>query len=72
MLTVDMGNTSICFKEGHQIRLEVTSSCFPMYDRNHNTGNRPGTDAEIRTATNYVHHTKEHISRLILPVIPEE
>ena len=60
------------FKEGHQIRLEVTSSCFPMYDRNHNTGNRPGTDAEIRTATNYVHHTKEHISRLILPVIPEE
>lgn len=72
ILTVDMGNTSICFKEGHQIRLEVTSSCFPMYDRNHNTGNRPGTDAEIRTATNYVHHTKEHISRLILPVIPEE
>ena len=72
ILTVDMGSTSICFKEGHQIRLEVTSSCFPMYDRNHNTGNRPGTDAEIRTATNYVHHTKEHISRLILPVIPEE
>lgn len=71
-LTVDMGNTSIYYKKGHRIRLEVTSSCFPMYDRNHNTGNRPGTDQELAAATNQVHHSEKALSRLILPVIPEK
>ncbi len=71
-LTVDMGNTSNYFGPGHQIRLEVTSSCFPMYDRNHNTGNRPGTDKDLAIATNTVHHKPLAASRLILPVIPEE
>ena len=70
-LTVDMGNTSIYFAPGHRIRLEVTSSCFPMYDRNHNTGNRPGTDPDLAVATNTVHHSVQAVSRLILPVIPE-
>lgn len=70
-LTVDMGNTSIYFGKGHRIRLEITSSCFPMFDRNHNTGNRPGTDRELAIATNQVHHSLEAVSKLVLPVIPE-
>lgn len=70
-VTVDMGNSSIYFKEGHRIRLEVTSSCFPMIDRNHNTGNRVGTDTEMKIACNRVYHNAIKASKLILPVIPE-
>lgn len=70
-LTVDLGNTSNYFRPGHKIRLEVTSSCFPMYDRNHNTGNRPGVDSELAIAENTVHHTPIAASKLVLPVIPE-
>lgn len=69
-VTVDMGNSSICFLPGHRIRLEVTSSCFPMIDRNHNTGNRIGTDSELRIAENTVYHDLVKSSCLILPVIP--
>ena len=71
-VTVEMGNSSVYFAPGHRIRLEVTSSCFPMLDRNHNTGNRVGTDTELRVATNTVHHCSTHPSRLILPVIPAQ
>lgn len=71
-LHVNMGNTSIMFRKGHKIRLEVTSSSFPMYDRNHNTGNRPGVDTEIAIATNTVHHSRVYASRLVLPIIPAE
>ncbi len=70
-ITCDLGNTVNCFMPGHRIRLEVTSSCFPMIDRNHNTGNRVGTDSELRTANNTVHHDSVNASRLVLAVIPE-
>lgn len=71
-VTVNLGNSSIYFKPGHRIRLQVTSSSFPMIDRNHNTGNRIGTDSELRTAHNTVHHNRVYASKLILPVIPEQ
>ncbi len=71
-LTCNMGNISNYFKPGHRIRLEITSSCFPMIDRNHNTGNRIGVDKDIVVANNTVYHNPLHLSYLHLPIIPEE
>ncbi len=71
-LTVDMWETSNMFKAGHRIRLEVSSSNFPRFDRNLNTGNHPGTDTEIRVADQIIYHDAEHPSHLTLPVIPRQ
>ena len=68
--TIDMWETSIVFKAGHRIRVEVTSSNFPRMDRNPNTGNRPGMDAEMQVASQTVHHGGERASHITLPVIP--
>ena len=68
--TIDMWETSIVFKAGHRIRVEVTSSNFPRMDRNPNTGNRPGMDAETQVASQTVHHGGERASHITLPVIP--
>jgi uncharacterized protein len=70
-LTLDLWATSNVFKAGHRIRLEVSSSNFPRFDRNSNTG---GTIAEEREedflpAMNLVLHGPTHPSRLILPII---
>ena len=67
---INMWETSNVFKEGHRIRVEVTSSNFPRFDRNPNTGNRPGMDAELRVAEQTVHHGGEYPSHITLPVIP--
>ena len=67
---LDLWNTSQVFKPGHRIRLEVTSSAFPKYDRNLNTGEDIGRSARVVTAENRVWHDREHPSRLVLPVIP--
>jgi uncharacterized protein len=70
-LIVDVGVTSNVFLPGHQIRLEVSSSNFPRYDRNSNTGenNAEVAEADLIVAVNSVHHGPEHRSRLVLPVI---
>jgi uncharacterized protein len=56
---------------GHRIRLEVSSSNFPRFDRNTNTGGVIASEgeADIRQAVNRVHHTRVRPSRLVLPVI---
>lgn len=69
-LHVVLGNTSNLFRKGNRIRLDVTSSCFPKYDRNHNTADRIGSSADMQVATNHVHHTVQYPSMLILPVVP--
>jgi uncharacterized protein len=69
---VDLWNTSQVFKAGHRIRLEVSSSAFPKYDRNLNTGGPLATGTETRVARNEVWHGGVHASHLILPVIPAE
>jgi putative CocE/NonD family hydrolase len=66
---IDMSVTSNVFLPGHRIRLEVSSSNFPRYDRNTNTGARIETAAGWTTATNRVLHGPDHPSRLILPLI---
>jgi putative CocE/NonD family hydrolase len=70
-VTVDLVATAAVIAAGHRIRLEVSSSNFPRFDRNTNTGGVIATEAEadIRQAVNRVHHTRVQPSRLVLPVI---
>jgi putative CocE/NonD family hydrolase len=67
---IDMWNTSQVFKAGHRIRLEVSSSAFPKYDRNLNTGEPIGSATRMLVAENRVWHGSTRPSRLVLPVIP--
>ena len=67
---VDMWATSNAFLAGHRIRLEVSSSNFPRFDRNLNTGGRVGFETVWRVARQTVFHDVARPSRLILPVIP--
>lgn len=70
-LDINLAATSNVFLPGHRIRLEVSSSNFPQYARNSNTGgNIADEPAEAyRKAENTVHHSAVYPSRLILPVI---
>ncbi len=69
---IEIGATSNVFLRGHRIRLEVSSSNFPRFDRNPNTGAPFGTDTTLLTALQTVLHDARHPSRLVLPVIPRE
>ncbi len=67
---IDLWDTSNVFQAGHCIRLEVSSSNFPRFDRNPNTGHPPGMDAALVPATQTIFHNGEYPSHLTLPVIP--
>ena len=67
-LTVSLGHTYNVFPRGSRIRLTISSSSFPKYDRKHNTSDRIGACADTRIAENTLHHGAVHPSRLILPV----
>ena len=69
---IELSPTSRLFRSGHRIRIEVSSSDFPRFDRNLNTGGEIGMEAEGRVATQRVFHDAARPSRLILPVIPRE
>ena len=61
--------TANTFLKGHRIRLEISSSNFPRYDRNLNTGGNNFDESEPRRAQNTVHHSPEYRSRITLPVV---
>jgi uncharacterized protein len=67
---IDLWATSNLFKAGHRIRLDITSSSFPRWDRNPNTGHALGADAELVTAQQTILHDREHPSFVVLPLIP--
>ena len=67
---IDLQATSNVFRRGHRLRLDVTSSCFPLWDRNLNTGEDPGTATRMEVACQTIHHGRTRPSRLTLPVIP--
>ncbi len=67
---VDLWVTSNLFRQGHRIRLEVSSSNFPRFDRNPNSGKPFGTDTELLSARQTILHDRDHASYLVLPVIP--
>ena len=67
---IDLVGTSVAFQKGHRIRVHVTSSHFPQFDRNPNTGDRFGTSSSVKVAQQTVHHDAERPSHILLPVIP--
>ncbi len=57
------------FRRGHRIRVDVTSSSFPRFSRNLNTGEDVGTGTRMQVAEQTLLHTSEYPSRIVLPVI---
>jgi putative CocE/NonD family hydrolase len=68
--TVDLLPTSNVFKKGHRISVHLTSSSFPMFDRNPNTGNEQCRDTEQQVAEQTIYHDAQYPSSIVLPVIP--
>lgn len=67
---IDLWATSNLFKKGHHIRVDITSSNFPRWDRNPNTGHDFGTDEQLVVATQTILHDAEHPSYIVLPIVP--
>lgn len=68
--TIEMYPTSLVFKRGHHIRLDISSSNFPRFDVNPNTGEPLNENRRWRIAENSVYSDAQHPSHIILPVIP--
>jgi putative CocE/NonD family hydrolase len=66
---IDLGVTSNVFHAGHRIRVEISSSNFPRFDRNPNTGHVFGVDDKVMTAEQAIYHDAEHASYIFLPII---
>ena len=69
-LEIDLWGTSHVFLAGHRIRLDISSSNFPRFDRNLNTGGDQARDTSWKIATQKVHHNARYQSHVMLPVIP--
>lgn len=69
-LTIPMSPVGVLLRRGSRIRLDLSSSDFPNFDRNHNTGRDYWSDPELRIARQTVFSDPERPSRLVLPVFP--
>ena len=67
--TIQVWPTSNLFKAGHRIRVEISSSNFPMFDRNPNTGHPFGQDSELKIADQTIFHDKDRPSMITLPIV---
>ena len=67
---LDLWATSNVFKRGHRIRVDVSSSNFPRFDRNPNTGRPVSEDANLQPALQAVLHDSQHPSHITLPIMP--
>jgi len=68
-VSIDAGVTSNVFLKGHRMRLEISSSNFPRFDRNPNTGRPVADETELRKASQTVYHDRQHQSYVLLPVV---
>ena len=68
--TIVVNPTANLFKPGHRIRVDISSSDFPNFDRNHNTGGDDYSESTLVSASQTVFHDQARPSRIILPVIP--
>jgi len=66
---VDLHATSWYLPPGHRLRVQISSSNFPRFDRNLNTGGKNYDETTWRKAKNSIHHEAANASRLILPVV---
>lgn len=69
-LTIRLYPTSNVFKKGHRLRVDISSSNFPRFDVNPNTGEPLAENRRIQTAVNTVWHDSKHPSQIVLPVKP--
>ena len=70
-IQIDLDATSNYWEKGHRIRVQVSSSDFPLFERNLNTGGNNYDETEWVVAENTIHHSREYPSHMILPVIPK-
>jgi predicted acyl esterase len=71
-LTIDLWSTANTFEEGHRIAVHVSSSNFPRFEVNPNTGEAPGEDTiPPRVANNSIYHDPSHPSAIVLPVLED-
>jgi putative CocE/NonD family hydrolase len=68
---IDLDGIGNLFRIGHRIRLEVSSSNFPRFDANPNTGETPAIATDVVAAMQTVHHSAARPSRVTLPVVPD-
>src|SRR5204863_3503810 len=68
--TIRLYPTSNVFKAGHRVRLDISSSNFPRFDVNPNTGEPLNGNRRTVTATNTIYHDAAHPSHVMLPIIP--
>jgi putative CocE/NonD family hydrolase len=68
--TIELGNAGLVFRKGHKIRVEISSSNFPHYARNLNTGLDNSTTSLMAVAHQTVFHERHEASRVVLPVVP--
>ncbi|MDE0593384.1 MAG: peptidase, partial [Dehalococcoidia bacterium] len=67
--TIKLNPVGIELQPGQSLRLDVSSSDFPNFDRNHNTGKDFWSDAELKIAKQTVFHNSEKPSRLLMPLV---
>ncbi len=70
-IEINLYPTSNLFKKGHRIRLDIASSNFPRFDVNPNTGEPIGLNRLVAIAKNTVYHDQNHLSHVVLPIIPK-
>jgi hypothetical protein len=71
-VTIDLVGMANRFRTGHHIRVDISSSNFPFFDVNPNTGERPGYQTREATALNTLYSDREHPSHINLPVMPAD
>ena len=69
-LEIQMLPTANRFFAGHRIRVAITSSDFPDFDRNHNTGGKDYEESQLRAARNTIFHDRQRATRVDLPIAP--
>jgi hypothetical protein len=68
-ITIQLYPTSNLFKAGHRIRLDISSSNFPRFDVNPNTGEPLNAHRRMAVATNTIYHDAAHPSHVVLPLV---
>jgi putative CocE/NonD family hydrolase len=68
-LRLDLGAAANRIKAGHRLRVEISSSNFPKYDRNPNTGEHPWEATRYIKTSQTIYHDRNHPSRIVLPVL---
>ena len=70
--TIEMYPSSLVFKRGHRLRLDISSSNFPRFDVNPNTGEPLNQNRRSAVAENTLYHDAAHPSHIVVPIIPAD